>query len=326
MRAAEAVAAAADAVLDRWSGDPALRGAFLAGSVTDLEPDDEVPATSDIDVTVVLVGTTGGRRKVRIGELVVETTLLDVAELADEERVARTHWLAPSFRGGFVLADPTGAPRRLEDRIAPGFTAPDAVLGRVDDVLQLVRHRLATAGPADSWAAAVLGWVFPISLPTQAPLVAALRTPTVRRRYAAAREVLDAGTHEWLTGLLVPHDPGPAAVRAALGDLAAAWPADGVDDADLPFAADLSAWARAVALRGGAELVDAGLHREAVFWTVVSAARCAVALGRGDGAPFADLAAGLTGVRDSADLAARRDRCLAGLPALRQACVDLISR
>ncbi len=326
MRAADAVAVATGAVLDRWSGVPGFRGAFLAGSVTDLAPDDEVPGTSDVDVTVVLAGTDGGREKQQVGGVVVETTLLDVGEVVDPDEVARTHWLAPSFRGGYLLADPRGILRRLEDHVAPRFAEPDAVLARVDHVLETVRRRLVVPVPGASWADAVLAWVFPISLPTQAPLVATLRTPTVRRRYAAAGQVLDPATSAWLVGLLVPEDPGPGAVRAALGDLATSWPPGGIHAAGLSFAADLTAGARTTALQGGADLVDAGLHREAVFWTVVSAARCTVARRPGDDGPFAEMVSALTGLRGAPDLAERRDRCLAGLPALREVCADLVSR
>jgi hypothetical protein len=40
------------------------------------------------------------------------------------------------------------------------------------------------------------------------------------------------------------------------------------------FASDLSDEARAIAIDGSQALIDAGLHREAIFWLVATYARC----------------------------------------------------
>ena len=44
--------------------------------------------------------------------------------------------------------------------------------------------------------------------------------------------------------------------------------------APYPFAADLAADARPVAIDGSLELIAAGLQREAVFWIVATYSRC----------------------------------------------------
>lgn len=149
----EARAVVAAWVARQEAAEPTFRGAFLTGSVTALPGGAPLPRTSDVDVTV-LVGaapapssarpggplTSGaaaredrdvaaGRRKGKrlVDGLLVDVSYLDEAKLTDPGRVAAAFVYAPSFRGGQVLADPTGQLARLEAAIAPGFAAPAAI-------------------------------------------------------------------------------------------------------------------------------------------------------------------------------------------------------
>ncbi|MGI5271259.1 hypothetical protein ACQEUU_19035 [Nonomuraea sp. CA-218870] len=122
-------------------------------------------------------------------------------------------------------------------------------------------------------------WLFGTGVTAHALLVAGLRNPTVRRRYVAAGELLAArglaDRHEHLLGLL-----GCAAMTRqrvlrhlrgleALFDTAAR-----VDAPGYAFDSDITVTARPVAIDGTRALIDAGLHREAVFWLVATYARC----------------------------------------------------
>jgi hypothetical protein len=319
-------AAAAREVVAAWvaaeaASDPAFRGAFLTGSITTLPGGAALPRTSDVDVTVLVAASEqaldrrAGKRLV--DGLLVDASYLDERALADPAWVAASFVFAPSFRGGQVVADPTGHLGRLEAAIAPGFATPAAVRARTADVHRRIRARFAALDPHTAWADLVMAWLFPTSLTAVAALVAALRTPTVRLRYLRAREVVPAAEYERLLALLGCADVAPArvdrhidAVAARFDEAAAllattagnprarpdsptppagaarpAGPApsagpvasDGVPP-PLPYAADLTPAARPVAIDGSRALVDGGNHREAVFWVVATAARCQVAL------------------------------------------------
>jgi hypothetical protein len=347
----EARAVVAGWVRAQVAADPAFRGAFLTGSATDLPGAAPLPRSSDVDLTVLVAASSTaavgrpisgaaagptaaaapGRRS---GKRLVEGVLVDVSYL-EERTVADPAWVAtsfvyaPSFRGGQVLADPTGHLGRLEAAIAPSFAAPAAVRARTADVHRRIRARLTTLDPDAPWAELVLHWLFPTSLTAVARLVAALRMPTVRQRYLRARAVTPPAEYERLLALLGCADATPGlvarhldAVAERFDEAAAVLPerSSAPVALRLPFAADLTPAARPFAIDGSRELVDGGNHREAVFWVVATAARCQAALNARAPAlaaereqAFRALVADLTGLRGPTDVLTRRDALLADL-------------
>lgn len=329
----------ARAVASAWvarnvAPDPAFRGAFCTGSAITLPTDAPLPGTSDVDVTVVMdEHAPRSPRPLPPGKRLVDGILLDVSfvtasALVDPVRVARSFVYAPSFRGGHVLADPTGHLGRLEAAIAPGFTSAAATRARTDDVRRRIRTRLTALDPATPWPELVLAWLFPTSLTAVVALVAALRPPTVRLRYLRARDVLPPDEYKRLLAVLGCADSAAGLVAHHLNGVgerfdeaaAALGPAHRARAA-FPFAADLMPEARPVAVDGSRALVDRGDHREAVFWIVATAARCqavlaafAPAASRAREAEFRELVADLTGLHAVADVLHRRDALLAALP------------
>ncbi|GAA2870011.1 hypothetical protein GCM10020220_069230 [Nonomuraea rubra] len=93
------------------------------------------------------------------------------------------------------------------------------------------------------------------------------------------------------------------------------------------FDSDISPAARPAAIDGGLELIERGLHREAVFWLVATYARC-LAKRSAAGLPaeyedeFHELLADL-GAETFADRRRRGDRVLAALPGLWQTAMAL---
>lgn len=176
----------------------------------------------------------------------------------------------------------------------------------------------------------MLAWLFPTGVTTHVLLTAGLGNPTVRLRYLAVGTLLaDYGlagfTEELLALLGCGHLTGErverhlAAMTAVFDDAAA------VARTPFPFASDISAAARPIAVDGGRDLIAGGHHREAVFWIVATYARCLTILA-GD-APaatrarhepgFAALLADL-GVADPAALGRRARETLDFLPRLRE--------
>lgn len=312
--------------------DPDFRGAFFTGSATALPEDSVLPPWSDVDVAVVVSGQPAPAKlgKFAYHGVLLEVTYLAEAELATPSTVAATYYLAPSFRGGQTIADPTGHLRRLSDVIAPRFAHPDSVRDRCDDVLGRIAARLSAFDPTAPWPQAVTAWMFPTSLTTQVVLVAALRPPTVRLRYLAARSALGRSDTSALYPTLLRQlgcdGCDRATVQAHLDRLADVFDRTAeVSRTPFSFSGDITAAARPIAIAGSQELIDNGDHREAVFWIIATYARCVQILavdGPDELCHEADLqfqaaVTDLTGIRDQRDLTARRAATVDLLPTLR---------
>lgn len=232
------------------------RAAFLAGSAAHRDAGAEQPPWSDVDVRVVVAGRPGPKPgKLRHKGALLDVNLVPEAELADAGRVAESFHLAPCFAVDGVLADPTGLLGRLRAAIAPTFAQPESVRRRCADVVARVEQRLSVLDTARSLPELVLSWLFPASLVTHVVLVAALRPPTVRLRYLAAREVLHADgradLYERLLGLLGCADVPRNAVERHLGHLAEVFDgAAAVARTPFSFSSDITPVARPVAIDG----------------------------------------------------------------------------
>jgi hypothetical protein len=337
--AGEARAAALDWVRQHVAAQPWFRGAFLTGSAPDRPADAAHPPWSDVDVTVVVAGKSAPRKpgKVRHRGVLLDVNHLPEERFADPGRVAATHYLAPSFAGpaDAVLLDPTGLLARLRAAVAPTFAEPAAVRRRVADVLTTMRSRLAAVDPTAPWHEQVMAWMFPSSLVTVAVLVAAGRRPTVRLRYRAARDVLCAAGRPDLylrfLELLGCADVDVAVVLRHLDRLADVFDAAAaVGRTPFSFSSDITVEARPIALDGTRALLDAGDHREAVFWVVATFARCQQILttdappgrGRAGELAFREAAGELLGVHSPDDLRARSAGTLDIVPALTAEPID----
>ncbi|MET7806290.1 hypothetical protein [Micromonospora chersina] len=264
---------------DEMRRDPSVGGAFFSGSTVGLPDDAVLPSWSDVDVLLVRDGPAAKVGKFVHRGVLLEVSALTWAELGSPADVLGSWVFAPMFRRDVVIADPSGRLAAIRDRVAAGFADPVWVRRRCAGVRRRIEDGLARRDERASLAEQVLGWVFPTSLLAVWPAVAGLRDPTVRRRYVRAREVLAAhgfaDRYEELLGSLDGGGVGPDRVREHLAGLAGTFnEAARVARTPFPFVADLSAAGRPVVLDGSAELVAAGAHREAMFWVVVTFARC----------------------------------------------------
>ena len=323
----------AKGIAERWvgevaSGMPGFAGAFFHGGVTWLPDGVELPATSDLDLMVVV---DGPQPDVKLGKLPVEGVLLDVTylprdEVRTAEHVLGQYHLAGSLAGSRVIADPTGELAGLQAAVAEGYPRRSWVRRRAKQARDKVRTAPALRAE-DAPADQVTGWNFPAGVLTHILLVAALRNPTVRTRYVAAREVLTEYGHADLYPSLLDlqgcREMTPGRAANHLDAVAEAFDAASVVvRSPFFFATDISAAARPIAIDGSRALIERGDHREAVFWIVATACRCqqifaadAPELVDRFAPAFRELLADL-GVASFADLRRRRDEVAAMVPAV----------
>jgi hypothetical protein len=321
-------------VQDNAIPDPHSRGAFFSGSILDQPDDASLPASSDVDVVVVLDQLPGahGRKKFRCDGVLLEVTHLAMQELKDVQHVARTFYLAHSLWRGAIIADPTGDLRRLHTAIATNFDQPSQILVRCNDVFDKMYRRLISCDFSGTYAGNVLSWLFPASLSAVAIIVAGKMNPTVRTRYLAAQNVLYGrgmtSAYEDLLELLGCREVTQGAVQHALNGLTQVFDAAAAVGADhFPFSCDITPDARQVAIDGSQQLIDAGHHREAVFWIIVTHARCVEILNAAGmpavGPKLADTVTDL--LRMEPGLPQRRNRAASSLPVLRDLTRNIVA-
>ncbi|MFI6128371.1 hypothetical protein [Micromonospora sp. NPDC051141] len=334
MRVDAARAVAVDWVRERMRADPSVEGALFSGSTVGLPGDAELPVWSDVDV--LLVRDSPG---VKVGKFVHRGVLLEVssvtwAQVGEPEDVLGSWVFAPMFRTDAVIADPSGRLAAVRRRVAVGYADPVWVRRRCAGVRRRIEDGLRGLDAGAPFAEQVLAWVFPTSLVAVWPAVAGLVDPTVRRRFVRASEVLTRfGFGAWYPELLAAVDGGgvgAARVREHLAGLAVVFDeVAGLPREGFAFGADLAVAGRPVVFDGGLALVAAGRHREAMFWVVVTWARCLVVLGavapERERALRSGLVAVLADLRvvSAADRRRRADAVLASLPGW-QSVVDAI--
>ncbi|MHB1317559.1 MAG: hypothetical protein ACYCYF_02965 [Anaerolineae bacterium] len=338
MRAGDARRVAAEWVEQVASRLPGFEGAYLAGSIVGLADGEEAAPSSDVDIVLVSphgVTLPGMGKTVYRGAL-LEATNLHWDLLSSPEAVLPAYHLAGSFRVDTIIADPAGRLRALQREVAAGFARRTWVRRRCLDAFEKSAAGLASIDPREPFHQQVLSWVFPTGVMAHVPLVAALRNPTVRRRYAAVRQVLAeygrADVYDQLLDLLGCRMT-PAQVAGHLPGLSAMFDdAAAIGRTPFSFSSDISALARPIAIGGSEEMIRSGDHREAVFWMVVTAARCqailaadAPGLRQAHAPAFEALMADL-GLHGASDLQRRAQEAARFLPALWEAAGDILHR
>jgi hypothetical protein len=272
-------------VIEEASTAPGFAGAFLHGSINWLPDDAALPGSSDVDVMVVLAG---GAPPDKPGKFIYRDVLLEVSwlpidQLQSPERILGNYQLAGSFRAPGIILDPTGQLTELQAAVSRDFPRREWVRRRCEDARIKARRDLESLDSSRGFTDQALAWLFGAGKTAHVPLVAGLKNPTVRRRYVTVRELLREYEHlELHKSLLESLGCAQMTREQAEGHLTAL--ADAFDAAGtfirtpFPFASDISAAARPIAIDGSRELIESGYHREAVFWIAVTYSRCQQAL------------------------------------------------
>ena len=260
---------------------PGSGGRSSSGSTIWLADGAALPPASDVDVVVVTAREEPPPKlgKFRYRGVLLEVTYLSWGQLASAEEVLASYHLAGSFRTDTIIADPTGHLGRLHAQVAGGFAELVWVRRRCEAARHKIEHGLRAIDASAPLHDQVTAWLFPTGVTTHVLLVAALRNPTVRLRYLAARQVLvdygHSSVYPELLQLLGCARLARHQVQRHLRELARTFDATAaVARTPFFFSGDITPAARPVAIGGSQHLIDRGCHREAVFWMVATFARC----------------------------------------------------
>lgn len=340
MTAGEARAQARRWVAREAPGIPGVVGAFLHGSINEMPDHVPLPATSDVDVMLVVDGVPPALKLGKFDDqgVLLEVSFLAAAGVASPEAVLRQYAIAPSLRYPSVIWDPSGRLSALQSDVARAFAQQRWVRERCEDARQnVLRHAAALRAPRP-YHDQVMAWLFAAGVTTHVLLVAGLHNPTVRKRYLAVRRLLNAYGHAdfypTLLGLMGATHVSRAQANAHVDALDAAFDAAGaVLSTPYRFAADMQPAAKVIAVHGSRDLIRQGDHREALFWITAIYSRCMHVL-TVDGTPalLAQHAPGYhrlladLGMHGSDDLHRGVERITAAVPAVWAVAEEIMAR
>lgn len=320
---------------------PGYLGAWFSGSTPLLTDDAPLPRGSDIDIVLLLDGDELPAKpgKFRFADLLLEVTYLSRKTLHPTEALLADYHIGNSLwsqgRDDFIIDDPIGVIGAAHRAVRQHFDDEQWVQRRLESVHRRIVTGLSHHPDGSAFHDHFLAWLFPTGVLCHLPLVAALRNPTIRRRYVAARDVLEeygfGNLHTRLLETLGSAHMTHSQVQMHLNRLEATFDAAAnTPMTDLPFASDITPAARAIAIDGAQTMRNSGDHREAVFWIAATFARCHAVLAINEADlgkrlyPYFQTLADEMGVGTIALLRQRADHALAALPALWEASQSIV--
>ena len=268
-------------MIDESTKTPGFFGAYQYGSANRLQDEDEFPGSSDVDLAVVL---TQPDSTLKLGKFLYRDVLLEVSyqsydQIESPDQILCNYHLAPSLRWANIISDPSGRLTKLQAAVSKDFTRRTWVYARCEHAMSVTLGHLDHVNEAVLFHEQANSWLFGTAGPTHMLLSAALRDPTIRRRYVVVRGLLsdrdDLDFYETLLELQGSAQMSRERVEHHLDAVTRAFDvAKTVVRTPYRFASDISDDARPISIDGSRELIERGFHREAVYWIVVTYSRC----------------------------------------------------
>jgi hypothetical protein len=255
-------------------------GAYTAGSTNWLRGDAELPATTDLDIMVVVDRTNAGKRHKFLWQgILLEVSYLSRDQFQSPQSILGDYHLAPSFVTTRILLDPAGSLTALLETVRREYAKQPWVSARCTNARNKILQNLNSIDAEAPLHDQLIALLFAAGIACHVLLVAGLRNPTIRARYAPVRELLadygHIGVHESLLELLGVARMNQGRVAEHLATLTEIFDrAANAIATPFPFAADIREDARAVTIGGSVEMIERGYHRAAMFWIAVTHSRC----------------------------------------------------
>ncbi len=283
MTVQEARAIAREWVELNGSRYPGYCGAYLSGSFLQAAEDDTWPETSDIDIVIIINDKPPEIKpgKFPCSGVLLEVSLIHKREYASLDHILSTHYLAFALHTDGILNDPYGLLKPLHLEIKEQYAKDFWVRKRCRSFIAHIRDSILNFNSNAPFHEQVTMWLFPTGITTFPILAAALQNCTVRKRYTAARMVLNAYGLMAFYSPLIRHLTGDAFQADSLPghllelettfDLACKTTGPAIH---YPFRSDISFSSRPVAIDGSRHLLESAYPAEAVFWMAATFARC----------------------------------------------------
>lgn len=272
-------------VMEEASRLPGFYGAYFAGSTNWMHDDARLPATSDVDIKIVIDDPQSPKESVKLlyRDVTLDISYVSSDRLQSPEAILGDYPSAPHFTTPNIIADPSGRLTETRAAVAQSYAKRDWVRKRCANARDRLLASLQWLQESKPLHDQAFAWLYPTSIPPHILLVADLRNPTVRRMFVASREVLakygHLSLHEAMLGILGSAGMSQDQVRDLLTACAEAF-----DNArrvmKTPFfgASSISDDAGRLAIGGSRELIERGHHREAMLGIAITHTLCQKAL------------------------------------------------
>lgn len=266
------------AIASTWIKTSTLpfNSAFIGGSVAYTGPDSPLNPASDVDCYLIVEGEPAAGK---LGKITVDGVLLDVSWLAQDvlEAADFNAVFASLIHFGRIVTDSTGRLTRIKQRIDDEFESPEAIAMRLEDMRARIRPLATEVNQVHlPQPEQVMNWIFPATLATHIPLIKACAPLTVRKRFVAAKRVLPGPEYEQLLSLFGFDAVSNTQAQTWLDNTATLfdYAAPLVAGSSQFWASDIMADARSISIGGSQQLINCGLHREAIYWIIATQTRC----------------------------------------------------
>lgn len=268
--------------VEHYAENHRILGAYLGGSVIEMDGEDLLPETSDVDINLVIDGAEPSEKpgKLLYRKALLEASFIQKDSLFPAEKLLVFYEITGAFRKDNILLDPDGLLRGLHETVSASFAESRWVQVRMERVTEKIRNGTAGFRMESPLLDNVNPWLFPAGICTHLLMAGALVNPTVRLRYLKLRPVLLEHGYEKLYEKLlailgcdhftVEQSQCHLETLAETFDTACRY----APETHFPFSNDISPYARAVVIGGSEQLIRQGDHREAVFWMAATFVRC----------------------------------------------------
>lgn len=274
----------------QYARDHEILGAYFNGSVIEMEDHATLPASSDVDINLVVDGREPAEKpgKLLYQNVLLEASFIQKDSLFPAEKLLGTYEIVGAFRKDNIILDESGQLQALLETVSSEFTEPCWVRARMKAVAEKIERVSGGFDMRGPLLQNLNPWLFSAGICTHLLMVGALVNPTVRLRYLKLRPVLlDNGCgdlYEKLLELLGCRNFTAQQTAEHLKELAVTFDrtCPHAPGTSFPFSNDIGPHARAVVIDGSEELIRQGNHREAVFWMAATFVRCHLILQQTD--------------------------------------------
>ena len=261
-------------------------GAMFGGSSNFMDPNEELPIGSDIDLWMLVAEQSQclPQKKIDGGGFVIEACyhLFDHSSVPEE--VLHNSYIAPHFSCDCVISDPTGKLAAVNEYVKLRFRDPDTILSRLDGVFRNGRRYFVRATDDNTdIIGKSLGYLLGIKNLASQFAVAGLGAPPVRkclvvsRHFCEERRRLDI--HDKILDTFGFRNLTRDHVQSALVETEAAFER-AIQVIKSSFWGDFNIEedARSIVIDGSRALIETGYHKEAMFFVLLNCHFCHMAI------------------------------------------------
>jgi hypothetical protein len=272
LRVAEVVAIVREWVENHARLLPKFAGAYLWGGITAMAADAPFHLYRDVDVVVVLSDEVPDEEsEVFYRDLILEVIWKHIDDHRDVEALLANPSAGPNLATTQLLADPTGIVAPVQQAVAAAYTHRRWVQARVEAEKRMAQDGLANmqaaATPQDRLNAVrdFLGAISGLLA------VAQLKRPTTRRTLALLHDMFVEQDRLDLNEAALIVMGSAELSRAEIETLMAQIMIDfdravEVYQTPIPYGFAVAAHIKPYYVEGTREMIEAGLHREAMYW------------------------------------------------------------